>query len=306
MKLDFPEDFFKEEVRDGFTVSAEMKHAWGAELEVLAKVDDVCREYGIRYFALYGTLLGAVRDGGFIAWDDDIDIGMLRSDLLTFERIAPEVLPEDLHLITYQNLKGFNSLIPRVVNGIKFPESLETLQTRMDNYHGWPYIAGIDIFPVDFIPEGEDRETQDTLLGILEECRQCWLNDEISLAEKRYNTVQIEKTLNVTIRESESVSDIENQLLKLEDAVCAMYGPKDTDKVGIALRELKFPVELFTHTQMQPFEFTEIPIPLGYKEFLTAHYGDYMKKIQCPSSHDYPYYKEQKKILEDDGIRLSF
>ncbi|MGN0242392.1 MAG: phosphorylcholine transferase LicD, partial [Candidatus Weimeria sp.] len=263
MKLDFPEDFFKEEVRDGFTISAEMKRAWGAELEVLAKVDDVCREYGIRYFALYGTLLGAVRDGGFIAWDDDIDIGMLRSDLLTFERIAPEVLPEDLHLITYQNLKGYNSMVPRVVNGIKFPESVEALKTRMDNYHGCPYIAGIDIFPVDYIPEGEDGEIQNALLEIVEGCRQGWLDDQVSLAEKRYRTVQLEKTLNVTVKESESVSDIENQLIKLEDAVCAMYGPEDTDKAGIVMINLKLPAELFTHTRMQPFEFTEIPVPVG-------------------------------------------
>ena len=44
MKLDFPKEFFDEEVRDGFTVSSEMKHAWAAEMEVLAKVDDICKE----------------------------------------------------------------------------------------------------------------------------------------------------------------------------------------------------------------------------------------------------------------------
>ena len=306
MKLDFPKEFFDEEVRDGFTVSSEMKHAWAAEMEVLAKVDDICKEYGLHYFAMYGTMLGAVRDKGFIAWDDDIDIGMLRSDLTTFERIAPMVLPKDLHLVSYLSMKEYNFIIPRVTNGVDFPGSIEMLQDRMDHYHGWPYIAGIDIFPLDYIPEGQERVNQNGCLSFMEECLQCWQNDKISLADKRYLTVQLEKALNVTIKESENVNEIVNQLTKLEDAACAMYGPKDTDKVGIAMRELKFPVELFEHTKMQPFEFTEIPIPLGYKEFLTAHYGDYMKKVNCGSSHDYPYYKEQKEILQKLGITVNY
>ncbi len=306
MKLDFPEDFFKEEVRDGFTISVEMKHAWAAEMEVLAKVDDICQEYGLRYFAMYGTMLGAVRDKGFIAWDDDIDIGMLRSDLLTFERIAPTVLPKDLHLISYLNYKEYNFIIPRVVNGTGFPGSSETLQYRMNHYHGFPYISGIDIFPVDYIPEGEDRRNQKEFLAMLEDCRESWKSDKVPLADKRYKTVQLEENLNIKIKESESIDEIDNQLVKLEDAACAMYGPNDTDKVGIAMRELKFPVELFTHTQMQPFEFTEIPIPAGYKEFLTAHYGDYMTKHNYGSSHDYPFYKEQKQVLERQGIHIDY
>lgn len=79
MKLNIPENFYKEEVRDNFTISSEMKHCWAAQLEVLAQLDDICMQYGLHYFAMYGTMLGAVRDNGFIPWDDDINIGILEA-----------------------------------------------------------------------------------------------------------------------------------------------------------------------------------------------------------------------------------
>ena len=54
------------------------------QLELMDELDRVCREQGITYFLAYGSLLGAVRHGGFIPWDDDMDVVMLRAD---YERL---------------------------------------------------------------------------------------------------------------------------------------------------------------------------------------------------------------------------
>lgn len=62
-----------------------------AQLELLAEFDRVCTAHHLEYFALYGTLLGAVRHGGFIPWDDDLDVGMLRAD---FDRLTEVVADE--------------------------------------------------------------------------------------------------------------------------------------------------------------------------------------------------------------------
>ena len=63
-----------------------------AELNILRDIDSVCRAEGIPYFLECGTLLGAVRHGGFIPWDDDVDVGMLRPDYERFLKVAPKAL----------------------------------------------------------------------------------------------------------------------------------------------------------------------------------------------------------------------
>jgi lipopolysaccharide cholinephosphotransferase len=62
-----------------------------AQLELLAEFDRVCSTLGIEYFALYGTLLGAVRHQGFIPWDDDLDVGLLRAD---YDRLCEAINDE--------------------------------------------------------------------------------------------------------------------------------------------------------------------------------------------------------------------
>jgi lipopolysaccharide cholinephosphotransferase len=69
-------------------------------LRILKVFDKVCREAGLRYWLDSGTLLGAVRHGGFIPWDDDVDVKMPIDDYRRFLEIAPEALPYDIFLQT--------------------------------------------------------------------------------------------------------------------------------------------------------------------------------------------------------------
>ena len=73
------EDFITE-TRWGYTIDPAMKEIWSVELEILKEFDRVCDTMHLKYFLDSGTLLGAVRDGRFIPWDDDIDVIMLRDD----------------------------------------------------------------------------------------------------------------------------------------------------------------------------------------------------------------------------------
>ena len=71
--VEFSHEYFEDEVRDGFYVNGLMKKCWAAQIEVLSDIASVCAKYNIKWYADCGTLLGAVRHGGFIPWDDDLD-----------------------------------------------------------------------------------------------------------------------------------------------------------------------------------------------------------------------------------------
>ena len=94
LKIQLPEGFLKEEERDGFLVTSEVKELWAVLLDILMQIDAICKNNGIEYFLCGGTLLGAVRHKGFIPWDDDLDIMMKRNDYNRFCEIAPFALQQ--------------------------------------------------------------------------------------------------------------------------------------------------------------------------------------------------------------------
>ena len=86
--MDFPQEYFRAEVRDGFYVDGMLKRAWAEGIEVLNVIDEICSKHHITWYADNGTLLGAVRHGGYIPWDDDVDICMMRDDFMRFREIV--------------------------------------------------------------------------------------------------------------------------------------------------------------------------------------------------------------------------
>ena len=86
--MEFSHEYFDDEIREDFYVSGLMKRLWAANLEVISDVAKVCDNFNFRWFADYGTLLGAVRHGGCIPWDDDLDFFMTRIDYVKL----PELL----------------------------------------------------------------------------------------------------------------------------------------------------------------------------------------------------------------------
>lgn len=157
--MQFPDSFFEDEVRNGFYVPALMKRSWAAQMEVLSDIAEVCSRHQIRWFAACGTLLGAVRHGGFIPWDDDLDIWMLREDYNRFNAIAEKELPKGYRIP--RDREGCLRLFTIVWygNGICLDEE------HLKKLHGFPFAAGIDIFPLDYLPpDFENREIQKNMI----------------------------------------------------------------------------------------------------------------------------------------------
>ena len=87
-----------EEIRNGYTVTAQMKRVWAIQMDMAKKLIEVCDRNGLKVWAASGTLLGCVRDRGFIPWDDDIEMVMLRDDYDKLVSIA-DILNVGLHQI---------------------------------------------------------------------------------------------------------------------------------------------------------------------------------------------------------------
>ena len=114
-------------------------------LEILKVVDRICRKHNIKYWLCGGTLLGAIRHGGFIPWDDDLDIEMMREDFIRFSEIAKDELPDTLILHTAQNDPKYVYLYAKVRDVNSYVKEKCPVNQSF-KYQG----AFIDIFPREY------------------------------------------------------------------------------------------------------------------------------------------------------------
>ena len=109
-------EFYHDEIRCGFYIPTAIKQAWAASLTVLAEIDRICTKYKIEYFADWGTLIGVVRHGGFVPWDDDLDICMKREDYRRFREVADRELPPEYVIHDYERQEDHWLFLARVCN----------------------------------------------------------------------------------------------------------------------------------------------------------------------------------------------
>ena len=124
------------------------------DLVLLKEFDRVCRKIGVGYFICGGTMLGYVRHGGFIPWDDDIDVGMLRADYDKFLKEGGQYLSEDFFLQTRESDPRIPYLFSKIrLNGTSYVTNYNELR----KFH-----KGIclDLFPFDYLPNSLNEQTR--------------------------------------------------------------------------------------------------------------------------------------------------
>lgn len=284
--MKFLDSYFEDEVREGFFVPSLMKRAWAAQMEVLSIVQKICDKHGIPLFAEWGTLLGAVRHKGRIPWDDDIDVCMLRADYDRFCQVVDEELSEECWFLDYHRIDGFDVTLGRVINSrVHVVEG-----QNLEKYHGFPYVAGIDIFWLDSIPSDEKQRR-----CCQEEINRIFYSLAMVHCGKAQKKVALQKELTGLLEKktremgaADRGSDVTNTYVWRKNVSYCL--PKASYEKGVFL----------------DFENIKIRVPDNYEEILRRKYGEnWRTPIQAGGLHDYPSYAKQQAFLqENDGGEL--
>jgi len=294
--LKFESSFFADEVREGFFVPTMMKRFWAAQMIVLSKIVQICERHDIKWVADYGTLIGAVRHGGYIPWDDDFDICMMRDDYYKFFEYAKDELPKEYVLLNMHTEEEYENVLGRVTNsrGIDYSEA------HLKEYAGCPYSIGVDIFPLDNVSDDEelDNRRKEKVLLVAKAADMIDAGKEKS-GELRNLLAQIEAQNNIKINRN---GNIKKQLVLLTEKLYTEFSDEDTKYVAsmkfwTAYNAQKHERAMFDDIVRLPFENTYINAPARYREMLKAQYGDFFKVYKGGGMHDYPAYHSQEEIF---------
>lgn len=302
----FNEDYFLPEDRNGFHIRSMIKRAWACQLDMLEQVDAICNRHGIHYFLDSGTLLGAVREKGYIAWDDDLDIGMLRKDYEIFREYAMKELPEEYCLENGRDTSaGLNT--EDVVVHLRNSRVMRTDPEYLKFRHGCPYVLCIDIFVYDNIPD--DPNTKEIFLALYKNTFTVAANTGSSgmLSDCSEGTREVLAQL-AELTGFNFVHDkpVRSQLFILLDYLAAMYYQEKNEKVGIlgyVQKDEKYAFDRswFDEVIYMNFEGLLVPVPEGYHYILEKWYGDYMTPVQGKGAeHNYPYFGSQERMLIEE------
>ncbi len=239
------------------------------EFDIMQKIDDICRAHKLTYFAIGGSVLGAVRHQGFIPWDDDIDIGMPRKDYEAFLKYASEELPEGYFLQTFFTEKKSPFYFAKVrKDNTKF---VEYYLRDLDIHQG----LFVDIFPFDNVP---DNETVKKLHYRL--CRiasHLYLSKSLTtVASSRFEHKDNYKSVIRKILHFFLLPIPKALLFFFLDKSVQMFNNKDCQELShIVRKRLRVKTKDLYPIIYLPFGKMEMPVPNNYDAYLTAQYGDY-------------------------------
>ena len=305
--MEFPKEFFLDEVREGFYVPAMMKRAWAAEIEILFEIDKICEKHELHYCIDYGTLLGAIRHRGFIPWDDDIDIMMMREDYEIFSKVANAELPEELSFCSIMDNSNYE-----LTSHVKHNKMLISSKA-LGKYHNYLYGAGVDIFPYDRL--STDHEKEKNRIELFDAL--CILASLPSIDEKNitvleYETKKVEKLLGIKLQYSPNYRKKLLQLLK----DCVQKFNQDGGHKIASLPDLTlykdmgkgvFEDSWFGADSFMNFEFLSLPAPKEYFAVIKNKYHDYGLMKKDGGAHNYPLYKKMEaEYMKGIGGKLFY
>lgn len=306
----FIENIDRDEMRSGFLVTSHRKKLWNVQIGLINEFARICKKHNLRWFAYGGTLLGAARHGGFIPWDDDIDLVMLRPDYEKFKNIVEDELKNHPH---YRMWYWFNYRLETDSPSEQTDLSLPLISKQQaDKYPGWapfhPLMRMVDTRTSFIMPDTRKNVFDSIWIDLL-----CLDPCPPFPNKKSANNFEISRELLLSTSLPEYVKRAVNdqkfvisreQLLKfieqpfkkrarsfelflLENFFSAPY-VGEIRHYTLTNQRLSYKLDSFNNITWLPFEKIKLPAPFGYDEILTAIYGDWHKLVISPAhSHEW-------------------
>lgn len=258
--------------------SCDMKEVWAVETDLLVQLLDVCKKHNLRVWVADGTLLGAVRHKGFIPWDNDIDVCMLRDDYDRLLQIGPDAFKHPYFLQSPYTDKHYYHAHAQLRNS-------ETAAIRpSDSYRPFNQGIFIDIFPLDAVTDNMEQRQY-----VSRRVR------KITRFLHAYDTpILLSGRIGLLFRKWKCRWQVwrkgwQNIYREVDDVLRSTSLEQCSHVAEISFSGYDFLLDkcIFDDTVMLPFENIEVPAPKDYDGFLRAVYGDsYMTPIQTGTAHD--------------------
>ena len=244
--------------------------AKNAQMDLLIELDRICKKHNIRYFLIAGTLIGAIRHDGFIPWDDDIDVGMLREDYDRLRKACDEDLDPAYFLHDWKSDPASPHPFYKLkICGTHYPETLAAQSDMNDCIY-------IDIFPYDNAPDSKFLRKLHYLKTYIMR-KILLLRCNFDLSGERAGRKIVYGTLKFLSR----IRSLEGWK-KTYTRVQRQYNKNPTEKVVNLGGAYSYDRESVRRVNVETtiphvFEGKIFEIPEGYDAFLRNCYGDYMQ-----------------------------